>query len=75
VARVCEQLCENGRGDIFNAYLQRDVRSMLPSFFDVLARALRVEGRDEGDVAVYEHRFEENGVEDKIRWEMRATEV
>jgi hypothetical protein len=75
VARVCEQLCENGRGDIFNAYLQRDVRSLLPSFFDVLARALRVEGGDEGDVAVYEHRFDENGVEDKIRWEMRATEI
>jgi hypothetical protein len=72
VVRVCEQVCASGRGDIFNASLQRRMHELLPSFFDVLAMALRIEGRDAVDVADYEPDFAKNGLEDKIRWEMRA---
>ncbi|KAJ4310016.1 hypothetical protein N0V94_008652 [Neodidymelliopsis sp. IMI 364377] len=72
VAGVRRRLCEEGRGDIFNAEIDRDTEALLPSFFAVLARALRMEGGTGENVAVYEHNFLRNSLETKIRWELDA---
>lgn len=69
---VRERLCQEGRGDIHNARLKQDIMSMLPSFFDVLAVALRAEGKGDEDVALYEHNMESNKLRNKITWELTS---
>lgn len=72
VAAVRRNICEGYRGDIFSAAQDRDIREVLPSFFQVLREALRRRGEDGEDVTVYEHQFEENKMELKVRYEMEG---
>ncbi|KAF2745169.1 hypothetical protein M011DRAFT_150509 [Sporormia fimetaria CBS 119925] len=71
VRAVQTRICEQGRGDVYNQHMERHVRDMLPSFFNVLAQALRMQEKDDGDLSVYVHDFEENSLEDKARFELR----
>lgn len=66
VGTVREMLCVEGRGDVFNARLERDVDALLPSFFEVLGAALRGEGKSGEDVAVFEHDFRQNKMLSKV---------
>ena len=70
VTDVRKRLCVEGRGDIFNAQIERDTEALLPSFFEALAAALRGEGKSDEDVAFYEHNFEGNRLQGKIIWEL-----
>lgn len=72
IKSVRRRLCTEGRGNIFQDDLDHDTRIVLPSLFKVLKRALELDGKSGEDVAVYEHDFEKNTLEDKIRWEMEA---
>lgn len=74
-AAVRRRISKEGRGDVYNRYLERDVRDMLPSFFAALRRAVRMRGRG-GEVEEYEHDFTGGGgtFEGKVRWEMDAAE-
>ncbi|KAF2871800.1 hypothetical protein BDV95DRAFT_572859 [Massariosphaeria phaeospora] len=72
VREVRSRICEQGRGDIFNHRLDKDIRAVLPSFFAVLAEALRRKGDSDADITLYEHDFDQNKMESKIRYEMAA---
>lgn len=72
VGEVLEEICAQGRGDVFKKDIGQDIRAALPSFFEVLAQALRLDGKDDEDIAVYEHDFEQNKVKAKIEWELKA---
>jgi hypothetical protein len=69
---VCERLCQEGRGDLHNARMLHDIMAVLPSFFDVLAVALKAEGKSDEDVALYEHNMESNKLRNKITWELAS---
>jgi hypothetical protein len=69
---VRERLCQEGRGDIHNSRVKQDIMAMLPSFFEVLAVALRAEGKSDGDVALYEHNMESNKLHNKVTWELMS---
>ncbi|KAL1606235.1 hypothetical protein SLS60_003637 [Paraconiothyrium brasiliense] len=73
IASVRSKICEQGRGDVFSCEIDQDVRDVLPSFFSVLALALRLEGKTDEDITTYEHDFAQNKMEEKVRWELRAT--
>lgn len=66
VAEVSRKVCELGRGNVYQSGIEKDVRVVLPSFFEVLGKVVGAEG----DVAAYEHDFEKNGLEHKIRFEL-----
>lgn len=70
VKNVCRRLCVEGRGDIFNAQIERDTEALLPSFFEALAVALRGQGRSGEDIAFYEHDAEANKLQGKIEYEL-----
>ncbi|KAH8728650.1 hypothetical protein GQ44DRAFT_701769 [Phaeosphaeriaceae sp. PMI808] len=72
VACVQARLCADGRGDIFQEDLDHHIRVSLPSFFGVLGRAMEMEGMGGQHVALYEHDFARNKVDDKVKWEMEA---
>lgn len=75
VTSVRKRICEQGRGDIFQSEINRDIREALPSFFEVLGQALRLQGENDEDITIYEHDFEQNSMEAKIRYELRAAGV
>ncbi|KAF2677159.1 hypothetical protein K458DRAFT_481534 [Lentithecium fluviatile CBS 122367] len=78
-AEVRKRVCELGRGNVHRSGIEGNVLGVLPSFFEVLRLALRMEGRgnddDDDDVAVYEHDFERNGVGAKVAFELAAKEL
>lgn len=74
VGKVRARICGQGRGNVYDVMMDEDIRAYLPSLLKVLALALRMEGKDDKDVAVYEHDFDQNSLEAKARWEMRAME-
>lgn len=74
IAKVLARICEQGRGNVYEVKMEEDIRTYLPSLWDVLALALQMEGKDDKDVAVYEHDFDQNSLEAKARWEMKAME-
>jgi hypothetical protein len=74
ISLVRKRICEHGRGNIFQLNIEKDIRDVLPSLFEVLKQALRLEGRTEADVTIFEHDFEQNRMEAKIRWELKASE-
>jgi hypothetical protein len=70
---VREELCRDGRGDVFQKGLDGHTKASLPSFFKVLRKALDMLGRGGEGVEAFEHEFEENNtLEGKVRWEMEA---
>ncbi|KAF2631154.1 hypothetical protein BU25DRAFT_446076 [Macroventuria anomochaeta] len=70
VKDVRKRLCVEGRGNIFNAQIARNIEELLPSFFEALTAALRGEGKSGEDVACYQHNFEGNRLQGKIIWEL-----
>ncbi|KAH7042108.1 hypothetical protein B0J12DRAFT_743421 [Macrophomina phaseolina] len=72
VAEVSREICEGGRGDVFHARLDQRVVEVLPSFVEALRVALRREGRDGEAVEVFEHDWEKNRLEAKVRYEMEV---
>jgi hypothetical protein len=75
VMNVRKRICEQARGDIFRLDIDEDIRNVLPSFYEVLKQALRLEGRSGDDITIYEHDFAQNKMDKKIRWELKAVEV
>ncbi|KAF3039517.1 hypothetical protein E8E12_005203 [Didymella heteroderae] len=71
VGDVRRRLCVDGRGDIFNAQIERDTEALFPSYFKALAAALRAQGKSGDDVAVYEHDFAANRLLEKIEYELK----
>lgn len=55
MATVMRQVCHSGRGNVFTNRLEDDIKDVYPSFFDVLRATC-----GSGDVAGYEHHFEDN---------------
>ncbi|KAF2799872.1 hypothetical protein K505DRAFT_293946 [Melanomma pulvis-pyrius CBS 109.77] len=74
VTAVRKRVCEQGRGNIFQPKIEQDVRGILPSFWKVLAQALRLEGKSDDDITVYEHDFDLNKMEAKMRYELKSME-
>ncbi|KAF1993336.1 hypothetical protein P154DRAFT_477776 [Amniculicola lignicola CBS 123094] len=72
VISVRKRICEQGRGNIFNAKIDQAINDVLPSFFSMLRQALKLEGKGAEDVTEFEHDFAQNTVEWKIRYELRA---
>jgi hypothetical protein len=72
VGSVKRRLCVEGRGDIFSKEIERDIGALLPSLFEVLAVALRAQGKSGEDVALYEHDFEDNRLQEKIVYELMS---
>jgi hypothetical protein len=75
VAAVQKQICKSGRGNVFNDGLDKHVKELFPSFFAVLREALLLDGKAGDDVAVYEHKFEENQMALKVKYELKATKA
>ncbi|KAF2829304.1 hypothetical protein CC86DRAFT_187887 [Ophiobolus disseminans] len=73
VKSVRRRLCAEGRGNIFQHDIDRDTRILLPSLFEVIAKALEMDGRKGADVAEYEHNLDANRMEAKIKWELGAS--
>lgn len=57
VTKVRVQICEIGRGNIYSAMMERDIRAVLPSLIEVLRVGLKMEGKEGlgGDVSLYEY--------------------
>ncbi|KAF2816177.1 uncharacterized protein BDZ99DRAFT_433163 [Mytilinidion resinicola] len=73
VEKSRRQICETWRGDIFSSGIQHAVRAIIPSFFEALREALRREGAEDcEDVAAYEHDFDKNRMEFKVKYELAA---
>ncbi|OAL03835.1 hypothetical protein IQ06DRAFT_291494 [Phaeosphaeriaceae sp. SRC1lsM3a] len=72
VLAVRQSLCEHGRGNIFHDNLDHETRILLPSFFEMLRKGLEMQGKSGEDVSLYEHEFEKNSVEERVKWEMEA---
>jgi hypothetical protein len=70
VVAVKNEICGNHRGDIFSATLAGDAVRLMPGFMTTLRMALVLEGKDAGDVALYEHDFAQNKMEAKIKYEV-----
>jgi hypothetical protein len=68
VANVVGRLCKEGRGNVYQSGLERDVQAVLPSFWGVLRRAVGVDGKGR-EIWEYEHDFENCGVRWKAEWE------
>lgn len=71
-ARKC--ICGVGRGNVYSATMERDIRAVLPSFLEVLKVGLAL-GKYEGmceDVSLYEFDFGKNRVAEKIWWEVES---
>ncbi|KAF2031516.1 hypothetical protein EK21DRAFT_88012 [Setomelanomma holmii] len=78
VVNVRRRLCSEGRGNIFQEGMDEETRVLLPSFFEVLGRAMRREekGRDEEGEGVegYEIDWDGNTLMGKVRWELEDRE-
>jgi len=72
IAAVRLEICKSGRGNVFNDRLEEDIKDLFPSFFAVLREALVLDGKDGSDVAMYEHKFEENQMALKVAYELKA---
>lgn len=72
VKSVRRRMCAEGRGNIFQHDLDSKTRILLPSFFEAMRKAIVMEGKVGEDVAMYEHNFDANSLELKVRWEMEA---
>ncbi|KAF2492077.1 hypothetical protein BU16DRAFT_491412 [Lophium mytilinum] len=71
VEKSRKQICETWRGDVFNSDIQRDIRAIIPNFFEALKEALRRENAEDcEDVAAYEHDFDKNKLEFKVKYEL-----
>ncbi|KAJ4990277.1 hypothetical protein SVAN01_04159 [Stagonosporopsis vannaccii] len=75
VQGVQRKLCVEGRGNVFNAQMEQDVDALLPSFFAVLADALRAAGKSGEDVAVFEHDFTQNNMMEKVVGELMMRDI
>ncbi|KAF9694491.1 hypothetical protein EKO04_007541 [Ascochyta lentis] len=73
VEGVRGRLCNEGRGDIFSAQMERDTEALLPSFFEAIAEALKREGRSAEHVAVYCHDFARTRLEHKVAYELEES--
>ncbi|ESZ94524.1 hypothetical protein SBOR_5104 [Sclerotinia borealis F-4128] len=69
VMKARKQICGIGRGNVFSATMERDIRAMLPSLLEVLRLDIIMEGKEgvDGDVSAFEYDFGGNRVEGKIR--------
>ncbi|KAH7395136.1 hypothetical protein DE146DRAFT_97073 [Phaeosphaeria sp. MPI-PUGE-AT-0046c] len=72
ILAVRQRLCDHGRGNIFHDNLDHEARILLPSLFAMLKKGLEMEGKSGEDVSLYEHDFDKNSVEERIKWEMEA---
>lgn len=72
IVAVRKEICKGGRGNVFNDQLEKDIKDLFPGFLDVLREALVLDGKDGNDVAVYEHKFEENQMALKIAYELKS---
>ncbi|KAL9111641.1 MAG: hypothetical protein Q9227_003914 [Pyrenula ochraceoflavens] len=71
VDTVVKEICETGRGDIFQEGLERFIVEVLPSFLQALQKALQMQGKGgDADVVEFEHVWTENNLEAKARYEM-----
>jgi hypothetical protein len=68
VRNVEKRLCKEGRGNVYQDNMEREIRALLPSFWKVLQRAVDVADKGHG-IETYEHDFEKNGVQWKAEWE------
>ena len=77
VGEVVKEICAGRRGDVFMQDLEGQVKQILPSFWDALRTALRVEGKDSDGSGVeeYEHVWTLNKLDAKARYEMRVSNV
>jgi hypothetical protein len=57
------------RGDIYNSRIGEEILALLPSFFEVLREALTLEGQAAQDIAIFEHKFEDNTIAWKTKYE------
>lgn len=69
VAATRKRICQGHRGNVFRADLYSYIRDVLPSFIHVLGKALKLNGMNEADIALYEHEFRENRLDWKMRFE------
>jgi hypothetical protein len=70
--RVRDRIGQQARGDIYNKTIEEHVKQVLPSFFQVLKEALKLENKSDDDVAVYEHNFQNNRLRWKIEYELKT---
>lgn len=75
VVAVRKQICKSGRGNVFNDRLDGNIKELFGSFFDVLREALVLDGKDGKDVTLYEHKFEENQMALKVKYELKTAEA
>ncbi|KAH7398203.1 hypothetical protein BKA66DRAFT_565824 [Pyrenochaeta sp. MPI-SDFR-AT-0127] len=73
IASVRRRLCSEGRGNLFQDDLDRYTRGILPSFFEVLGKAVRMKGKSDDDLSLYQHDFDENKMDLKVKWELEAS--
>ncbi|KAF3913876.1 hypothetical protein ABW21_db0203847 [Orbilia brochopaga] len=72
VEAVREEICMNRRGDVFAADLDDDIRGLIPSFLEAVKVAMRMQGREAEGVEMFEHDWEANSLEEKVKYEMRV---
>jgi hypothetical protein len=77
VVAVRKEICGGSRrGDIYGPGLDKNIFELLPSFFEVLREALVIEGGGKtSDIAVYEHKFENNKIEWKAEYEVSVDKM
>jgi hypothetical protein len=72
VEKVKERIGAQHKGNIYAETIEDHVRNVLPSFYRVLKEALRLEGKCDDDIAIYQHNFQNKGLKWKIEYELRA---
>lgn len=74
ITTVRVRVSSTKRGDVFSQKIESDIREVLPSFFQALRTALRIDGKDENDVTAYKHDFTKNTMEHKALYELGLTD-
>ena len=70
VETVAKDISETKRGNIYDPELKTYVRQVLPSFFEALKMALKLEKGRWNDISTFEHDFTKNTFADKVKFEL-----
>jgi hypothetical protein len=76
VTAARKEICGSSRrGDIYYARIGEEILDLLPSFFQVLREALVMQEQTTEDIAVFQHKFENNTIEWKMKYEIAVVRM
>ncbi|KAF2842312.1 hypothetical protein M501DRAFT_928421 [Patellaria atrata CBS 101060] len=74
-AAVKKRICQERRGNIYQTQLEKDARDVLPSFLEMLKKEAKMRNMAAENINMIQIDFEENKLEAKLRWEVKARNI